>query len=150
LAAISGTDKQYMRRLILTLACFGTILSSTGQEIKIEKATSKDLLVSAYSLHSVTEFNGRQIAIKLVEVQSITKHPDNDSQDATVSDLLLIVKELTDDKTSSADFWVKGQFFNPKYFKFDPNDKVLSFQHGTENNTKTINLIIGTKEIKIK
>src|SRR5690606_3088860 len=139
-----------MRRLILLIAYFGTIHSSTGQEIKIERATTKDLLISAYSLHSVTKFSGRQIAIKLIEVQSITRHPDNDSQDATVSNLLLMVKELTDDKTSSADFWVRGHFFNPKNFKFNPTDKVLTFQHGTEKNTKTTDLIIGTSGIRVK
>ena len=148
LAAISG--QKIMRRLILTIAYFGTVLSSTGQEIKIERATAKDLLVSAYSLHSVTEFNGRQISVKLIEVQSIRKHPDNDSQDATISDLLLIIRELTDDKTSMANFWVRGQFFNPKNFEFNPADKVLSFQHGTEKNPKSTKLVIGTKGIKVK
>lgn len=138
-----------MIRLVITLACFGTILSSTGQVIEIEKATAKDLLVSAYSLHSVTEFNGRQIAIKLIEVHSISKHPDNDSQDAAVSDFLLIVKEVADDKFLNGDFWVRGQFFNPRNFKFDPTDKVFSFQHGTEENTNTTNLVIGTTEIRV-
>jgi hypothetical protein len=109
-----------------------------------------NVLVSAHALHSVSEFNGSHIAIKLIEVQSITKHPDNESQGALVSDFLLIVKEMTDDITSSANFWVRGQFNNPRNFKFDSANKLLSFQHETEKNTKTTSLFVEAKGITVR
>lgn len=138
-----------MKQLIVVLTYFSAIINSAGQEIKVERATMKELFVSAYSLHAVNEFKGGQIAIKLIETHSITGHSDNQSQDAVVSDFLLIVKEITGENPTNADFWVRGQFYNPRNFKFDPTDKSLSFQHG-DKKTKTTTLIISTKEIKVK
>jgi hypothetical protein len=150
---VAGNKQIKMRLLIIGLIYFGTILNAIGQEIKIERSTEKELLISPFPLHSVREFtDNRYIAIKMIELKTIIgPHPDSVGQEVVLSDFLLLVKERSDDKADeSTNFWVKGQFYNPRDFKFSKADKSLTFKHGTIKNSKTTTLIVSTKEIKIK
>jgi hypothetical protein len=149
LRGLGLSQRQLTMQILRTLTLFlASTLVLAAQEIKIERAIEKDLLVSAYSLQSVKEFNYKHIAIKLIEVQFIARHPDNQNQEAAVSDFLLIVKEASDDTLTNADFWVRGQFYNPGNFKFDQASKILSFQHGTEKKPTT-RVFVSVKEVKI-
>jgi hypothetical protein len=145
-----------MRQLILGLIYFGTILTTFGQDVKIERSTEKGLLISPDPIYKVRTFTDkRYIGIKVIELHNlIGVHPDPDSvdQEVALSDFLLLVKERFDNNgpDASANFWVKGKFYNPRDFNFRNEDKSLSFKHGPIRKPKTTTLIISTKEIKLK
>lgn len=145
-----------MRQLILGLIYFGTILTTFGQDVKIERSTEKELLISPDPIHKVRTFTDkRYIGIKVIELQNIIGvHPDPDSLDQEVvfSDFLFLVKERFDDNRpdATAKYWVKGKFYNPRDFNFRNADKSLSFKHGPVRKPKSTTLVISTKEIKLK
>ena len=143
-----------MRQLIIILIYLGTILNVIGQDIKIEKSTEKDLLISPYHLTSVREFSdSSHLAIKIIELRkNIGPHPDEVGQEVVLSNFLLLVKERFDDgrKDAATNFWINGKFYNPRDFKFIKADKLLIFKYGTDKNVKTATLIVSSKDIKIK
>ena len=141
-------------KLLLTgfIIYSGIILNALGQNVKIERSNEKDLLISPHDIDAVRSFtDSSHISIKLIQVgNTIGAHPDNVG-DAVLSDLLLLVKERFDNKPDvSVNFWVKGQFYNPRDFKFKKADKSLSFRHGSEKNAKSTILIISTDGIEVK
>lgn len=145
-----------MKVLIITfLACCITIHHVTAQDVKIERGTDKELLVSPYALNAVMDFtDSSSIAIKLIEFGNlIGAHPDDRLQEVVLSDILLIVKERdvkANTQDSVGNFWVRGHFYNPRNYKFNPTDKSITFQHGTSKNGKTTTMIISTRDIRLK
>jgi hypothetical protein len=142
-----------MRRLIITIIFILTTIYAIGQSVKIERATEEKLLISPHGIDEVRTFtDSSYIMIKLIEMEKIiANHPDNFDEDAIFSDFLLLVRERFDDKpNSSANFWVKGQFYNPRDYKFKKVDRSLTFRHGTDTNVKSTTLYISAGDIKVK
>lgn len=125
---------------------------ASAQDIKISDEKSKALNDFAYSITEVENFNSDYIAVKLIVAgRTIVNHPDLPGLDVVFYDQYLRVQERTKDSpTVYGNFWVEGDFHNPRNFNFDPSTKTLEFQHGTDEKPKTLELILTAMGIKIK
>lgn len=142
-----------MKQLIITGICLLAAICGSGQNIKVERSTEKNLLIPPQDIDAVRSFtDSSYLAIKLIQMgTTIGQHPDIVGQDALLSDLLLLVRERFDDKLPvSANFWIKGQFYNPRDYTFRKADKSLTFRHGSEKDVKSTTLFISTNGIKVK
>jgi hypothetical protein len=128
-----------MQTLTAIASYFLAIIYAIGQDVRVERSTEKNLRISPREIYSVKEFSdSSSIGIKLIELHTVIgPHPEFRGQEVVLSDLLLLVKERSDDRPdASTDYWVRGQFYNPRDFRFNKLDKSLTFKHGTEKNSE--------------
>ncbi len=142
-----------MKPTILSILIFCiTCLSVNAQDIKISTEKSNEINDFANSVTEVKEFGSDYIAVKIiVAAREIGGHPELPGKDVVLYDLYLRIQERAKDyQTIKGNFWVDGDFHNPRNFEFDPETKTLKFQEGTVENPKTTALIITATGVKIK
>lgn len=124
-----------------------------AQEIRVTPEASKDLNYFVNSIRGIESFNADYIAIKLIESgRTIGSYPELEGIDVVLFDFHISIKERIDDDapTTTGNYWVDGNFHNPRSYKFDPVTKTLTFQHGTDKNPKSTSLQISSAGIKVK
>ncbi|MEQ9378127.1 MAG: hypothetical protein RIG68_23255 [Imperialibacter sp.] len=115
---------------------------------KITVAESVDLEINSLllSIRHAMQFDGGRVAIRLVESAYITTDEVAGLDgDVVVHRLFISIQQMDDqEKTTHKSYWVDGNFFNPRTYKFDAATKRLTFLHGADDQPKSATLVITT------
>ncbi|MGF1636386.1 MAG: hypothetical protein ACFCUU_04885 [Cyclobacteriaceae bacterium] len=142
-----------MKANILLLSFFLTASVMFAQGITITKEASYDINYFATTIRGVEQFGSEYIGVKLIEVgRTVGGYPDLPGKDVVLYDFHISVKERTDNSSSTLHehFWVDGKFHNPRNDTFDAVSKILTFEHGTDENLKTSSLKLSVNGIEIR
>ena len=129
-------------------------LKGTAQEITVTTENSDELNNFAQSIRNIEKFfnvEPQPVYIRLFECSRLIGTLDS-GLDVRLYDFYISVKQATVDKPNGeyGFFWVKGHFIDPRNYKFEPQNRTLTFEHGTEDSIKITTLTISSDEIRVE
>ena len=142
------------RELIFIAFILLGFLNSNAQAINVEVADNSNELTLLKSIRGIERFNSQEplsTAILLIESGYITTEEvaGLEGMDVLLHKLFISVRQLTNDgRTSEQSYWIDGNFYNPRNYKYDGRTQMLTFQHGTEDLTQPTTLILTATGIK--
>ncbi|MEQ9099779.1 MAG: hypothetical protein RIF36_18105 [Imperialibacter sp.] len=115
-----------------------------AQKITVAESVDQEINSLLLSIRNTMQFGGDRVAIRLVESAYITTDEVAGLDgDVVVHRLLISIQQMDDqEKTTHKSYWVDGNFFNPRTYKFDTATKRLTFLHGVDEQPKSTNLVI--------
>lgn len=144
------------KKLIFIVFAFVNFLNLNAQGITFEVATNSNELTLLHSIRGVERFNSQEpmpTAILLIESGYLTtqKIAGLEGMDVVLHKLFISVRQLSNDgRTSEQSYWVDGNFYNPRNYKFDNRTQKLAFQHGTNELAKSTTLRLTPTAIEIE
>ncbi len=124
-----------------------------AQDIRIEREESTSINSFAQSINEVKDFVSAEalpIAVRVIECSVAVSGQED--KDVVLTDLYIRIKQATQSNPSGelGWFWVRGEFLNPRNYKFIGEFSVLSFESGPEGQVQNTRLKVGHQKIEIQ
>ncbi|MEO9534420.1 MAG: hypothetical protein ABJH69_10205 [Crocinitomicaceae bacterium] len=127
-----------------------------AQSVTIEQVTNSNELSLLNSIRDIQRFNSQEphpTAILLIESGYLSDQEiaGLEGMDVVLHKLYISIKQLiNNERTAKQAYWIDGNFYNPRNYKYDSKTQRLTFQHGTDEQAKSTVITVTSTTVKIE